>query len=234
MLAATKNHIDLCITNWRFKMDTAISHFGQWGSVALWIIMGAVFLLFTPFYKKSQRKPSAVYLAFIVAMAFEMFGIPMSMYILVWVFGRNLPDGILWGHTLYSYIGHTGMYIGTVLSLAGVLLVVLGWSVIFKRYWSKNEGKGELVTSGIYAYIRHPQYTGFMLITLGMLFDWATLPMLVMWPIMAVLYYRLAKKEEVDMQTEFGKQYEDYMRWTGMFLPRLGTGYRPERVSPLS
>jgi protein-S-isoprenylcysteine O-methyltransferase Ste14 len=167
-------------------------------------------------------------------MAFEMFGIPMSMYILAWVFGRNLPDGILWGHTLYSYFGHTGMYIGTVLSLSGVLLVVLGWSVIFKRYWSKDEGKGELVTSGIYAFIRHPQYTGFMLITLGMLFDWATLPMLIMWPVLAVLYYKLAKKEEADMQSEFGEQYKLYKRMTGMFLPRLGPGYRPEKVTPLS
>ena len=215
-------------------MDTAVSHFGQWGSVVLWIIMGAVFLFFTPFYKKSQQKPSGVYLAFIVAMAFEMFGIPMSMYNLAWVFGRNLTDGILWGHTLYSYFGHTGMYIGTILSLSGVLLVVLGWSVIFKRYWSKDEGKGELVTSGIYAFIRHPQYTGFMLITLGMLFDWATLPMLIMWPVLAVLYYKLAKKEEADMQSEFGEQYKLYKRMTGMFLPRLGPGYRPEKVTPLS
>ena len=127
-----------------------------------------------------------------------------------------------------SYIGHTGMYIGTVLSLAGVLLVVLGWGVIFKRYWSKDEGKGEPVTSGIYAYIRHPQYTGFMLITLGMLFDWATLPMLMTWPILAALYYRLAKKEETDMRAEFGKQYEAYKRG------RLRLGYRPEIEHPLT
>ena len=202
-------------------MDTAANHFGQWFSMGLWILMGAVFLLFVPFYKKSQRKPSSVYMAFIVAMAFEMFGIPMSIYILSWVLGITFPDGILWGHTLYSFIGHTGMYIGTVMSLVGITLVVLGWKEVFRRYWSKEEGKGELVTNGIYRWIRHPQYTGFMLITLGMIFDWATLPMLIMWPIMAVLYYRLAKKEEAEMEQNFGPAYQDYRERTGMFLPRL-------------
>jgi protein-S-isoprenylcysteine O-methyltransferase Ste14 len=57
------------------------------------------------------------------------------------------------------------------------------------------------------------------MITLGMLFDWATLPMLIMWPIMAVLYTRLAKKEEADMTAEFGQQYAEYMQRTGQFLP---------------
>ena len=201
--------------------DAAINHFGEWGSVILWTILGLVFLLFTPFYKKSQRKPSTVYVAFIFAMAFEMFGIPMSMYILAWAFGGVLPDGILWGHTLYSYIGHTGMYLGTIFMLTGVALVVMGWRVVYKRYWSKEEGKGELVTSGIYRYIRHPQYTGFLLITLGMLCEWATLPMLIMYPIRVWLYARLARKEEADMRVEFGPAYDEYRAKTGMFLPRL-------------
>ena len=207
-------------------METTMSHFGQWGLVVIWSLLGAIFLLFTPFYKKSERKPSGMYLAFMVAMAFEMFGIPMSMYILAWVFGKNIPEGIFWGHTLFAWIGHTGMYIGTVLILIGIALVILGWSVVYKRYWRKDEGKGELVTDGIYRYIRHPQYTGFMLITLGMLLDWATLPMLIMWPIMAVLYYRLAKKEEGYMLEQFGEQYAEYRQTTGMFLPSLHSSQR--------
>ena len=214
--------------------DSAVNHLGQWGSVVLWIILGAVFLLFTPFYKKSQRKPSGVYLAFMVAMAFEMFGIPMSMYILAWIFGREIPDGIFWGHTLYSYVGHLGMYLGTPLMLIGVVLVILGWNMVYKRYWRKDAGQGELVTDGIYRYIRHPQYTGFLMITLGMLLDWATLPMLIMWPVMAVLYYRLAKKEESDMTAEFGQQYVEYMQHTGRFLPRLGSGRRAEQAGSIS
>jgi protein-S-isoprenylcysteine O-methyltransferase Ste14 len=200
-------------------METTMSHFGQWGYVILWTVLGIVFLLFTPFYKKSQRKPASVYLAFMVAMAFEMFGIPMSMYILAWLFGSRIPEGIFWGHTLVEQLGHLGMYIGTLLAGIGILLVVLGWKEVYQRYWSKDEGKGELITDGIYRFIRHPQYTGFMLITLGMLLDWATIPMLIMWPVLAVLYYRLARREEREMEAQFGESYARYKQSTGMFLP---------------
>jgi methanethiol S-methyltransferase len=201
--------------------DSVYAHLGQWWNVVLWIVMFGLFLAFLPFYKKSQRKPASVYMAFIVAMAFEMFGIPMSMYILAWIFGNNLPDGILWGHTLNSVIGSAGLWIGTILILAGILLVVLGWKEVYKRYWSKEEGRGELITNGVYAYIRHPQYTGFLMVTLGMLFDWATLPMLIMWPILAMMYVRLAKREEKDMEAEFGQQYREYMGRTGRLVPRI-------------
>jgi protein-S-isoprenylcysteine O-methyltransferase Ste14 len=201
--------------------DSVYAHLGQWWNVVLWIVMFGLFLAFLPFYKKSQRKPASVYMAFIVAMAFEMFGIPMSMYILAWIFGNNLPDGILWGHTLNGLIGSAGLWIGTILILAGILLVVLGWKEVYKRYWSKEEGRGELITNGVYAYIRHPQYTGFLMVTLGMLFDWATLPMLIMWPILAMLYVRLAKREEKDMEAEFGQQYREYMGRTGRLVPKV-------------
>lgn len=197
------------------------SHFGLWGAVVVWIAIYAVFLLFVPFYKKSQLKPAGTYLAFIVAFALEMFGIPFSMYAIGWAFGYTLPEGILWGHTLGSYIGLTGMYIGLLVSLIGVGLVVVGWKQIHKGYWSKEEGSGKLITSGIYAHIRHPQYTGFFLITLGMILEWATLPLIVLYAILLVMYYRLAKKEERDMVEEFGPEYEAYRARTKMFVPKL-------------
>lgn len=195
------------------------SHFGQWWAFGIWILFFGLFLFFTPFYKKSQIKPSSTYLAFIVAMAFEMSGIPMSMYIVTWLFGYTFPDGFLWGHTLVNYIGFWGMYIGIVLYLVGAILVILGWKEVHKRYWSKEEGKGSLVTNGIYAYIRHPQYTGFLLITLGMIFEWATIPLLIMWPMMVVLYSRLASREEKDMEREFGSEYVEYRKNTKKFIP---------------
>lgn len=201
--------------------DPAHVHFGQWGYVIVWIALYAVMLLFVPFYKKSQRKPSSAYLAFVVALALEMFGVPLSMYALTWLLGSQLPDGILYGHTLQPWIGAWGMYIGTLLMVIGAMLVIVGWRVIHKRFWSKDEGEGELVTDGIYRYIRHPQYTGFLLITFGMILDWATLPLLVMWPILAVIYYRLARMEERDMETQFGDAYRVYKEQTGMFLPKI-------------
>ena len=201
--------------------DPANVHFGQWEYVIVWIALYAVMLLFVPFYKKSQRKPTSAYLAFVIALALEMFGVPLSMYALTWLLGSQLPDGVLYGHTLQPWIGAWGMYIGTLLMLIGVVLVIVGWRVIHKRFWSKEESEGELVTDGIYHYIRHPQYTGFFFFFFGMILDWATLPLLVMWPILVVIYYRLARMEEGHMQEQFGQAYHAYKAQTGMFLPKL-------------
>jgi protein-S-isoprenylcysteine O-methyltransferase Ste14 len=203
------------------NVDSTASHFGQWGYMLIWIAIFALFLLFTPFYKKSQRKPASVYLAFILALALEMFGVPLSMYAITWIFGRALPDGVLWGHTLFTVFGNLGLVLSYVCISIGAVLIIWGWRDIYKYYWSKEEGRGELVTKGIYGIIRHPQYTGFWLITLGMLFDWATLPILIMYPLLLVLYYRLARREEADMEAEFGDAYRQYKARTGMFLPRL-------------
>ena len=193
--------------------------YGDWIMVAIWVVLFGVFIAFIPFYRKTQRRPTSVYLAFVAALAFEMFGIPLSMFIVTWGIGVNLPQGILWQHTLQQYIGYWGMYIGYALNLIGALFVIQGWSQIHRHYWSKEEGKGELVTGGIYEYIRHPQYTGFLLITLGLLVHWATIPLLIMWPILVALYYRLAKKEEREMEKEFGDKYTEYKRRTHLFIP---------------
>ncbi len=197
------------------------SHFGNWWAVALWIIIYGVFLLFVPFYKKSQIKPSGAYIAFIIAFALEMFGVPFSMFAIGWLFGYTLPEGVFWGHTLVQYIGFWGMYIGILISLIGVALVISGWKQIHKDYWSKEEGQGKLVTNGIYKYIRHPQYTGFFMITFGMMSEWATLPLIILYSLLLVLYYKLAKKEEADVVKEFGNEYIEYRKRTKMFIPYI-------------
>lgn len=150
-----------------------------------------------------------------------MFGVPMSMYFVTWIFGKQLPDGILWRHTLNSYIGHGGMYICIILNFIGAIIIITGWRRIYRDYWQHDSGNGKLVTTGIYKYIRHPQYTGFLLITLGMIFEWATIPLLIMYPVLIIIYYRLAKKEEQDMTKEFGNSYQKYMDSTNMFLPKI-------------
>lgn len=209
-------------------IDPAANHFGQWWAFGLWAGFFLLFLLFIPFYKKSQRKPATVYFAFVIALAFEMFGVPLTMYILTWLLGRALPEGFLWGHTLIQQVGLAGTTLMYILTIIGAILIIWGWRDIYKFYWSKEEGHGKLVTQGIYHFIRHPQYTGFLLITLGMMFEWATLPLLIMWPVLVWLYYRLAKREEADMEAEFGTRYRAYRARTGMFLPGLHFGHEED------
>jgi len=193
--------------------------YGNWALVVLWILLFGIFILFIPFHQKTQRKPASVYLAFVVALAFEMFGIPLSIFFVTWLTGLQLQGPHVSGHTLYAYIGLTGMWIGSILDLIGIVLVISGWGRIHASYWSKPEGERRLVTDGVYRYMRHPQYTGLLLITLGLLVHWATIPTLIMWPILVVLYYRLARREEQDMEREFGIEFTEYKAKVPMFIP---------------
>ncbi|MGI5854409.1 MAG: methyltransferase family protein [Bacillota bacterium] len=199
--------------------ETLQSHFHNWFGVLFFIVLYSLVLLFVPFYRKMDTKPRGAYLAFVIAFAVEMHGIPFSMNLIAWIIGRNLPEGVLWGHTLFPAIGYLGMYINIGCAMVALFLIMNGWYNIYKKYWSKERGKGELVTTGVYKYIRHPQYTGLLLLSLGMLIEWATLPMLIMFPVMVFMYTRLAKREENDMIKEFGEDYKQYMAKTKMFIP---------------
>jgi len=197
------------------------SHFGNWWAVAAWAILYAALLCFVPFYRKAQRKPAGVFLAFVVAYAIEMFGISLTLYFALWAFGRSLPEGFLWGHTLVPYIGFAGTYACAALTALGAFLVIAGWRRIHRDYWSAEGGNGRLVSEGLYSKIRHPQYTGFLVVSFGVLLEWATLPLVLLWPLLVLLYRRLAKREEAEMETRFGKEWDEYKARTGMFLPRL-------------
>lgn len=200
-------------------METLESHFHNWFGVLFFVILYSVVLLFIPFYKKMDKKPAGTYIAFLIAFAIEMHGIPFSMYVISWIVGKNLPEGALWGHTLVDSIGFGGMYINYACAAVALFLIINGWYNIYKKYWSRETGTGSLVKSGVYHYIRHPQYTGLLLLSFGMLVEWATLPMLVLFPVMIGMYSRLAKKEEGEMLVEFGDEYRVYMKETKMFIP---------------
>ena len=200
-------------------METLEGHFHNWFGVLFFIVLYGVVLFFLPFYKKMDKKPVGTYFAFVVAFAIEMHGIPFSMYVISWIVGKNLPEGVLWGHTLVSSIGFWGMYINMGCAVIAMTLIISGWKNIYRKYWSKERGNGSLVKKGVYRYIRHPQYTGLLLLSFGMMIEWVTLPLLILYPIMIGMYVRLAKKEEQDMLLEFGDEYREYMKETKMFLP---------------
>ena len=90
-----------------------------------------------------------------------------------------------------------------------------GWVLIHA-----SQGK-RLVTDGVYAHVRHPQYSAIFLITAGFLLQWPTIITLFMWPVLMIAYYRLAMKEEREVEKQFGKAYLDYKKKVPAFLPGL-------------
>jgi hypothetical protein len=85
-----------------------------------------------------------------------------------------------------------------------------------------------LATTGPYAYVRHPQYAGFVLIMVGFLLQWPTFATLLMFPLLLIVYRKLAMREEREVAAEFGAEWEAYAADRPRFLPRLRElGHRP-------
>ena len=83
----------------------------------------------------------------------------------------------------------------------------------------RRQKRNALAKSGPYARIRHPQYVAFVLILLGFLLQWPTLLTLAMFPILLIMYARLAITEEAEMRKRFGTEFEAYAARTPRFLP---------------
>ena len=179
----------------------------RWDLVIVSVVLFIVFLLFIPFRRRSDWRAHGVYSAFIMALFAEMFGIPLTIYLVSSYFNWvNFQDSFL------VYMNSTGMPIGLIVTGLGMVLVVLGWKRIYKA-------QGRLVTDGIYRYVRHPQYLGFTLITGGWLIHWPTVPTALMWPVLVIAYHKLAKREERDMQQLFGEDYREYANKVPMMIP---------------
>ena len=191
----------------------------NWIYVIVNFALLSLFLVFTVFRRKVARLPSSIYLAFIVALYIEMYGFALTMFVISAVFGLA-GIATFWGFLLpltglallNSIFYFIIVPVSNIMILAGIFLVVSGWRRIYRA-------KDNLVTTGIYAHTRHPQYLGFLLITGGIDFLWPTFSTLLMWPLLVFLYYRLAKEEEGKMEEKFGEEYREYKKSVPRFLP---------------
>ena len=205
------------------------SAYGLWTLV---IINSAVFILFafsfaTPQTKRDWRSFGA-FSAFLIALFTEMYGFPLTIYLLSGWLGNRYPEIDFLahdaGHLLEMLFGwrenpHFGPFhiASYVLIGGGFVLLARSWGILYEV-----QRRRELATSGPYARVRHPQYLGFILIMSGFLLQWPSVVTLAMFPILVYMYVRLARREAREATAEFGEEYASYARRTPAFFPRLG------------
>ena len=209
-------------------MSDEIPAYGWWSLV---VIDSAVFILYAFSFVKPTTtrdwRSLGAFSGFVVALFTEMYGFPLTIYLLSGVLGRWFPGVDLYSHdaghlwvTLFGLPGNPHWNVIHLLSnlaiFGGFILLAAAWNIL-----RDAQRRGTVATTGVYARVRHPQYLAFIVIMLGFLLQWPTLPTLAMFPILVVVYVRLARREERDALAQFGDAYARYAAVTPGWLPRL-------------
>ncbi len=207
-------------------MDPDTSGYGLW---ALVVLNSAVFLMFAFSFFKPQTardwRTFSAFAAFVVALFVEMYGFPLSIYLMAGWLQTKYPGLDLLshnsGHLWSTLLGAKGdphaspLHIASYVFLGGgFYLLSSAWTVLYHA-----QRHNELATAGAYSRIRHPQYVAFVLIMLGFLLQWPTLLTLAMFPVLLLMYGRLALTEEAQMLTQFGADFQAYAARTPRFFP---------------
>ncbi len=214
-------------------MNDEFSDYGLWWLVAINSLVFIVFA-FSFFRPKSPRdwRSFGAFSAFLIALFTEMYGFPLTIYLLSGWLTSRFP-GVDWyahdsGHLLEMMFGwsgnpHAGPFhaLSSVFIFGGFILLMLAWRVLYRAQRAQT-----VAMTGPYALVRHPQYAAFILIMFGFLLQWPTLLTLLMFPILVFMYVRLARREEREALAAPGEEYRRYMNRTPAFFPTFRNVFR--------
>ena len=208
-------------------MNSIDGNYGLWGLVVVnsLVFIGFAYSFFKPVGARDWRSFGA-YSAFIVALFAEMYGFPLTIYLMSGWLATRFPGVDLFGHDAghlwWLFTGrHGNPHVGALHLLsfaflfAGFLLLSKSWHVLYHA-----QRRHQLAVAGPYQHVRHPQYIGLVAIMLGFLLQWPTLLTLAMFPVLVLMYVRLAAAEERDSELAFGDAWRQYAASTPRFVPQ--------------
>lgn len=206
-------------------MDTSYAY-GHWSLVAISALLVLFFLTrYLPVRTRFEKRSGGALVAFVIALFTEMYGFPLTIYILSTQLGLEIPLTHQYGHLLAYFLTYLGlnilvgwalvMAVSNLMILVGALWIARGWRQVYRS-------EGKLVTTGIYSRVRHPQYSGIILASAGFLVQWPTIPTLILFPFVVGMYISLARREERDVEAKFPDEYQIYRKRVPAFIPRIG------------
>ena len=230
--------------NWFVKVTNMEQ--GESDAYGLWLIAAIniiVFLFFALRFlqpkDKAEWRNMSILTVFFAALFAEMYGFPLTIFILASWLGDAYPVAEPFSHkfgnlwvVLFGGSGLAWVFVMVV----GILLLVMGYTLLSKGWKLIQTAQGDLITDGVYAYARHPQYTGLFFVIVGFLIQWPILPTIIIAPILLYAYTHLAKSEEQNIRREVGDVYEKYAQtvpaffpplsqWKGFFTAKLGKAF---------
>lgn len=201
--------------------------YGNWEDA---LLVSAVFLAFVLGLAwprgRAQWRNAGMYSAFLISLFVEMFGLPLTIFLLAplldvpalsFGFGESHLVALaldLGGVMPLGWGVYLVMTVSLTLIAISMALLALGWAQV---YGSRHE----LVTTGVYRVIRHPQYLGLILVIIAFNIQWPTLLTLLMAPVLIVAYVRQARREDAELEARFGEAFARYAARVPAFIPRF-------------
>jgi len=181
-------------------------------SSKIWFAWCIVWLLMAAWSKPSKRREFGWQrLEHIIPMVFGFLLIYKDAFAWKWLADRIVPEN--------SAVA----LIGLALTIGGLIFAV--WArIALGANWSGTvtiKSGHNLIRRGPYRWIRHPIYTGLLASLVGTVLLQGEVRAFLGFAVILFALYRKARREEEFLSEEFGDEFAEHTKHTGMFLPRF-------------
>ena len=147
----------------------------------------------------------------------SVMSIPLLPYLVYFLKGQANPE-----REIQVLLFSKEFMVGRIIALIGLIVLLLA-GVQF--LWNRAKGVG-LINTGAYSVVRHPQFTGIIIITIGLTVMVLTLrlgvnqPQIIgLWMIQILGYIGIARYEETHLLKRFGESFRQYKRDVPFMFP---------------